>query len=61
MAYPVHCVDKYLSISPSGTADHISCAAVREDCLDKGYEFTRWDYAADQALQDSFTRVGNGR
>ena len=61
MAYLVHCIDKYLSISPSETADHISCAAVREDCLDKGYEFTRWDCAADQVLQGSFTRVGNRR
>lgn len=59
VTYLVHCIDKYLSIFPSKTINNTSRAPVREDCLDKGHEFTLRDGAANQAMQGSFTGIEN--
>ena len=58
MTYLIRYVDEGLGIFSRKTS-HIGDAPVREDFLNKGYDFTLGGRAADQALQGSFARVEN--
>jgi len=57
VAYPVHHVDKGLSVAPLERIYYIGCLATRENCPDKRRELILGNGAADQALQGLVTGV----
>jgi len=55
VAYPVHNVDKGLSVARLERIDHIGCLSAQENCLNKRRELILGNGAADQALQRLIT------